>query len=221
MPTYEARITTDRAQRYLEQLCSHLGQMQHLRHLPASGHGGAGVPRVVQVERAPGSAVIRFADGAWMLEAGPDALMLRVEADDAAALERLTTAISTRIAKIGRRDGLRVAWHSAEDRDARDHPDDVGALERGQRAGGRWWRRIGWIAVVGFAAVIHLGLIGSLLGSGRWKDVAADVIVALIVVKLVLIALHTRLGRRVGHGTGPRAHHGAPDRERHGASSGR
>lgn len=115
MPQCEARIGTDRAQRYLDQLCSHLGQMQHMRHRPASGHRGAGMPRLEQVEQGPGSAVIRFADGAWMLEASPEALALRVEADDPAALERLTNAIAARIAKIGRRDNLAVEWHCPED----------------------------------------------------------------------------------------------------------
>lgn len=144
MHTCEARIATDRAQRYLDQLCGHLGQMQHMRHLPSSGHGGAGVPRVEQVEQAPGSAVIRFTDGAWMLEASADALVLRVEAEDPAALERLTNAISARIAKIGRRDGLTVDWHCPDD------PGGPGGPDRGQApantpapARRRWWRRIG------------------------------------------------------------------------------
>jgi hypothetical protein len=212
MPTCEARIATDRAQRYLDQLCSHLGQMQHMRHLPASGHGGAGVPRVEHIEQTSGSALIRFADGAWTLEANQDALLLRVEADSPAALERLKTAIAARIAKIGRRDDLTVAWHCSEEPGPDDGPNGAGTgtVEQGRRTGGRRWRRLGWFAALGLAAAIHLGLIGSLLGSGRWKDVTADVIITLVAVKLILLALHTRFGRGAGHTAGPRAHHGGP-----------
>jgi hypothetical protein len=115
MPSAEARIRTERGARYLEQLCSHLSAMAHIRHLPGSARGGAGVPRVENVEQSGNRAVIRFADGSWELQAHQDALVLRVEADDAAALERLKAAIAARIAKIGRRDGLAVAWSSPAD----------------------------------------------------------------------------------------------------------
>lgn len=96
----EARIATDRAQRYLEQLCGHLGRMHHMSHAPSA--------RVEQTSDT--SAVVTFADGAWVLEAGPDALTLRIEADDPAALERLKDALGKRIATIGRRDNLSVEW---------------------------------------------------------------------------------------------------------------
>jgi len=198
----EARITTDRAERYLDQLCSHLGQMQHMRHLPKGGHGGAAVAKVEHVEQTPGRAEIHFADGSWTLRADPDALLLLVEADDPAALKRLTDAIAARITKIGRRDGLTVAWHEAGGQDS--HGESGGGDAEGPGSGPdrrRRWRRTGWLAVIGLAAAIHLGLIGSLLGSGRFKDATADAILALLAVKLVLVALHARFGRgRSSHG---------------------
>lgn len=201
MHSAEAHIATDRAERYLNQLCSHLGQMQHMRHLPKTGHGGTGVPRVERVEQAPGRAQVRFADGSWTLRADGDALLLRVEAEDPASLDRLKDAIAARITKIGRRDGLAVEWHDSEGQDAHDAPDRA-SHGRGRGPGGRrWWRRIGWFALIGLAAAIHLGLIGSLLGSGRFKDAAADAILGLIAVKLVVLALHIRFGRgRSSHG---------------------
>jgi hypothetical protein len=200
MPSAEARIPTDRAARYLEQLCSHLGAMGHMRHLPAGGHGGAGMPRVENIKENGNRAVIRFNDGSWALEAQEDALVLRVDAEEAAALERLKEAIAARITKIGRRDGLAVTWSSPADPDER-HGLAAGARVRFPRQGGgqRWWRRIGWFALAGLALAIHLGLIGSLLGGGRWKDAAADAIIALIAVKLILLALHARLGRGRSH----------------------
>jgi hypothetical protein len=114
MHSADAHIPTGRAERYLEQLCSHLGAMQRMRHLPAGGHGGAGMPRVENVEQAPGRAVIHFADGSWTLAATAEALALRVEAADPAALEKLKATIAARIEKIGRRDNLVVEWHEPD-----------------------------------------------------------------------------------------------------------
>jgi hypothetical protein len=204
MHTAQAHITTDRAERYLDQLCGHLGQMQHIRHMPKTGHGAAGMPKVEHVQQAPGHAEVRFADGSWTLRAAADSLMLRVEADDPAALERLKDAIATRIAKIGRRDGLTVAWHDAEGaegQEAHDEPDTGRGDGQGKTPGKRRrWQRAGWFAMIGLVVAIHLGLIGSLLGSGRWQDAAADAILALLAVKIVLVAFHTKLGR------GPSSH---------------
>jgi hypothetical protein len=197
MPSAEARIPTDRAARYLEQLCSHLGAMGHMPRLPAGGHGGAGMPRVENIEQNGNRAVIRFDDGSWALQAHEDALVLRVEAEEAAALERLKEAIAARITKIGRRDGLAVTWSSPADPDG---PAAGAEVRFPRRGGGRgWWRGIGWFALAGLALAIHLGLIGSLLGGGRWKDIAADALIALIAVKLILLALHARLGRGRPH----------------------
>jgi hypothetical protein len=155
MSSAEARIPTDRAARYLEQLCRHLGSMEHMRHVPASasGHGAAGMPRVESVEQSGNRAMVRFADGSWELTAHEDALVLRVEADEEAALEPLTVAIAARIAKIGRRDGLSVNWLSdgathegqgagpaAGDRTAR------GRAGRVTRIAGRAWSAGHWRA---------------------------------------------------------------------------
>jgi hypothetical protein len=196
MPRAEACVPTDRAARYLDQLCSHLDAMQHMRRLPAGGHARAGMPRVEYVAKKDGRAEIRFADGSWDLEAVDGALVLRVEADGAAALERLKAAIAARIEKVGRRDGLAVVWSSPESPHD-DHGNGAGGAGAAPRRPGRrpWRRRIGWFALAALAVAIHLGLIGALLGGGRWKDVAAETIIAVIAVKLVLLALHARPGR--------------------------
>lgn len=90
MLSSEGRIATDRAERYLEQLNGHLGHMHRLR----GGHGGHTLPKDENV----------------VMEAGPDALTVRVSAEDPAELERLKSAIAARIGTIGRRDELTVEW---------------------------------------------------------------------------------------------------------------
>jgi hypothetical protein len=141
MPGADARIPTDRAQRYLEQLCGHLGAMGHMRHMPARGHGGGGMPTVVGVERSADHAVIRFTDGSWEMEASGDALTLHVEADTAASLDTLAEAITARVTKIGRRDGLTVTWSSSvEPRDSRGAVSSPGTPAA--RPGAGWWRRL-------------------------------------------------------------------------------
>lgn len=117
MPTAEAHLATERASRYLVQLCRHLGQMtlmSHLAHRLPAGHGGGRTPPAVQdVDHTDTHAGISFADGRWTLDATADTLTLRVDADNDEALRRLQDAIATRIEKIGRRDGLRVDWRHA------------------------------------------------------------------------------------------------------------
>jgi len=110
MPSAEALVETDRAARYVEQLCSHLGAMRHMGHRSPIRHGSASVPRVDGVERDDKHAVIRFADGSCRLEARDDGLALHVEARDPGTLERLKGGIAARVAKIGRRDHLSVSW---------------------------------------------------------------------------------------------------------------
>ncbi|MGW0964766.1 DUF2218 domain-containing protein [Streptomyces sp. NPDC002516] len=115
MPTAVTRLATDRASRYLVQLCSHLRQMPHLSHrTPGGGHGEGGTrPEVRQVEFTDTHGTVRFSEGLWTLEATADALTLRVDAEDEDALRRLQDGIAARIEKIGRRGGLRVQWRQA------------------------------------------------------------------------------------------------------------
>jgi hypothetical protein len=72
------------------------------------------MPEVRGVERAGSVGTVRFAEGARTLTATPDALLLRVDALDERALARLRDGITARVEKIGRRDGLTVAWPPAE-----------------------------------------------------------------------------------------------------------
>jgi hypothetical protein len=130
MPITEARVPTTRADRYLAQLCEHLGRMQHEggpgagpadgptagppagQAGPSAGQGAGhgGPPPVRDVDRADDHARIEFDWGSFEFTASPDDLTLRVSADDPQAMARGQEMLQRRIETIGRRDQLTVTW---------------------------------------------------------------------------------------------------------------
>ncbi|MFD8740781.1 DUF2218 domain-containing protein [Streptomyces sp. NPDC059618] len=202
MPTAETRLTTDRASRYLVQLCRHLRQMPRIGHRPPGGGHGEGrtPPEVGHVEFTDTHGTVRFADGLWTLNATTDALTLRVDADDEEALRRLQDGIAARIEKIGRRDGLRVHWRPA----AAGEPPQAGADTQGRthEAGRRHGPRGTALAMAAGGALIiavHLGIGGAALAGAKWTDWAVTAVLVLVLAKLVLLGGHLLRGRAASH----------------------
>jgi hypothetical protein len=111
MLSEQTRVGTDRAGRYLAQLCEHLHQLTARpgMHGPAGRHDG-GPPDPRRVEWTADRGVIVFERATFTLTAAAHELTLRVEAEEAQDLERIKHALSERIEAIGRRDGLTVTW---------------------------------------------------------------------------------------------------------------
>jgi hypothetical protein len=112
--TAQTRITTDRAGRYLVQLCQHLNQISgHARHRGAShggaSHGGAR-PQIRHVEWSDSHGVIEFASGQCTLDATGDALTIDLAAADTDELREMQQTLAARLKTIGRRDNLVVTW---------------------------------------------------------------------------------------------------------------
>jgi uncharacterized protein len=111
MPTAQARIPTTQSQRYLTQLCDHLGHMRHGstgdHHRQPSGHGG---PAVQRVEHDGPYGEIVFDWGTCTLQALDDALLIRADAADEAKLKAAQAMFAHRIQTIGRREHLTVNW---------------------------------------------------------------------------------------------------------------
>ena len=107
-----ARVETDRAGRYLTQLCQHLSQLQSRHGLFL--HGRHRPPKVLHVEWSDTFGEMRFENGTCTLEAHEDALLLRVSAPDEASLRSLQQAITHRLATIGHRAGLNILWSSKD-----------------------------------------------------------------------------------------------------------
>lgn len=95
----EARVETDRAARYLVQLCRHLDELARVH------------PEMrVHAEWSDDRGVISFGWGSCTLRAEPGVLTLRAEAPDEENLHRLEHGIANRLEQVGRRDQLTVAW---------------------------------------------------------------------------------------------------------------
>jgi SAM-dependent methyltransferase len=109
-----ARVPTARAIRYLDQFCQHAQRVQRISHRPhhhtADPHSDADIDRQVTVRRDGNKATLDFGRARCTLDAQPDALTLRVEADDAEALHRIQTLLTADLARFGYRERLTVTW---------------------------------------------------------------------------------------------------------------
>jgi hypothetical protein len=106
VPSAQTRIPTDRAGRYLVQLCQHLNQISgHARHGDASGP-----PPIRHVEWSDSHGVIEFAFGQCTLDATGDTLTVNLAAGDSNDLRKMQQTLTARLKTIGRRDNLVVTW---------------------------------------------------------------------------------------------------------------
>ena len=122
MPTAEARVQTSRADRYLAQLCEHLGRLQHgppagRGRSPGASHGPAAAghaspPVVRHIEQDATRAQIEFDWGTCALAATSAELVVQVHADNPGELALGQWLLGGRIETIGRRDRLSVEWQA-------------------------------------------------------------------------------------------------------------
>lgn len=202
MPTAEAQIATDRASRYLMQLCSHLNRMSGVHHQTPAGHGaGHKPPKVEHVDHSDTYGTIRFTHGVCALRATADSLTLRLDAADGETLQRLQSGLAGRIEKIGRRDQLTVTWSQPGESESDMLPHEptgtTGAPDA--TAPGRRWRggktAKAALWVVG-AVVVALHLFGGAwLASVSWLKWGADAVLALVALALVVVGAHVVAGR--------------------------
>jgi hypothetical protein len=95
----EATVATDRASRYLVQLCRHVKlAAQHNPLMQAD------------VEWSDDRGLISFGWGQCTLRADPGVLTLRAEAPDQESLHQLEQRLGDRLEHVGRRDRLTVTW---------------------------------------------------------------------------------------------------------------
>ena len=115
MRASQATIATDRAGRYLIQLCRHSDQMRGPAFARTARHddGIAALPSP-RSEWSDADGIIEFGSGRCILHATNDALTIRAEAGDEQQLARIQEGIARSLERMGRRDELRVAWEPVE-----------------------------------------------------------------------------------------------------------
>lgn len=97
MPTSEGVTDTQRAPRYLAQLCKHMTNRGFHVETGDEGYGFAD-----------------FGFGTCVLRAEPQRLVMNLATQDPLALERAQRALTRDIRRFGRRDGLTVTWSPTE-----------------------------------------------------------------------------------------------------------
>jgi hypothetical protein len=187
MFTAEVHVETNRAARYLDQLCRHVSRAsQHSGHRPNTGRGDHVLPEVQHVERTNTSGVITTGWGRCTVQATPEALILRVEAADVQALQRLQDRVAYRLETIGRPDGLKVDWQRSAE-----------AAVPQSGGGARKWRgratTVGLVVVGLLIVAVHLGLFGSALAVSLWTGWATNIFLVLVLLKVLSIAAHVVL----------------------------
>ncbi|MEU6789588.1 DUF2218 domain-containing protein [Nonomuraea angiospora] len=182
MPTAEARVATERAGRYLVQLCRHATQMSH--GFPGRGrHMGGERPKNIQAEWSETSGTITVDQGSCVLEATPEALTLRIEAADEDGLQRLQTLLTRNITRMGRRDSLTVDW-TRTDANAETAPAATATPRRGRHT------VLGLTLAAVLAVGVHVGLAAGVLAIPQWAGLGADVVLVALLVKAALVATH-------------------------------
>lgn len=204
MPILEAQIATERPSRYLVQLCEHataMGSLGHTARIPLHGGPARGDVRI-QAEWSDSLGTITFNPwGRCTMLADGKSLTVRIDASDEDGLRQIQQVITRNVGRFGRRDGLTVAWRRP-DRPAGVNPDRPSGDPPVSRSGwavARWIRTnaqmiILAVVVLGVVAA-HLGLAGAVVADSRWTGLVANVVVAIVLLKVVLVVL-VRVGLR-------------------------
>ena len=191
MPILQAQIQTERASRYLVQFCKHAAAMGRGGHT-ARMHLHAPMARgevQVAAEWSDTSGTVTFTPwGQCALSASNSTLTLRIDAADEDGATEIRDVITRDFARFTRRDPVTVTWQLSEAPGAAPfRPTD--ALTPKPRRGFR--RPHLQTILLTLAAVlviaVHIGLAGAVVAQSRWTDIAANVVAALVVVKIAVI----------------------------------
>jgi hypothetical protein len=187
MLTAVARLETDRAARYLDQLCRHVSQMGRPGGHRPPGRGGHAPPEVQHVEWTDTHGTIDVGWGRCTVEATSDVLSLRLESADEEGLQRLQAAVAHRLETIGRRESLKVDWQ----RPVMPAPELTTRKRRGRVT------TIALVAVGVLIVAVHLGLAGTALATSAWTAWATNIFLVVVLLKILIVAGHVVLGRVV------------------------
>ena len=199
MPTADTQIPTERASRYLTQLCRHLNQMSRMRHRLLTRPDSQPPPTVDRVDWSDASGTIRFSQATCTLSATADTLTVRIDADDEDTLLRLQDGVARRLETIGRRVHLTVRSRRSDSTPglppdaatATAAPTDPSRAPRSRRVG----RTLALAGVAALAIIVHVGLLGGTLAASPWASWGTNIVLAIILLKVITVGIHVVLGR--------------------------
>jgi hypothetical protein len=204
MLTAQTRITTDRASRYLVQLCRHVtaiasGTHPFIHRMPT-------VPDAqIRAEWCSTRGTITFTPwGRCTLVADADTLTVRIEAEDADRLRQIQDILTDQLGRFDHPDTPAITWlptcTPAASTPVQTCPNTTGPTT-GQSLGPK--PHIGHPAVAAalapvLALVFHLVAGGVPTAGPGWTGTGSIVGVALLLMKIALVTVRTRiLHRRV------------------------
>jgi hypothetical protein len=209
MPILQAQIPTERASRYLVQFCKHAAAMgRRGGHTPRM-RLHAPIAREVQVaaEWSDTSGTVTFTPwGRCTLTAHNGALTLRIDATDEDAAARIRDIITRDFERFSHRDPVTVTWHRSDTPGAAPFRPTDALKSRPWRGFPRPSRQAILLALAVVLAIgLHVGLAGTVVARSRWTGIAVNVIAALVVVKIALVAwAHFGVRRSRATTTAPR-----------------
>lgn len=200
MPSSQAQVQTDRASRYLVQLCKHASAMGGGGHGPRVHLQGSMARRDVQVaaDWSDTSGTVTFTPwGRCVLAADAGTLTLRIDAADEDGLSQIRDIITRDLQRFSTRNPLTVTWQQAETPGTAPIPSAIAVTPKRARALRRSRLQILLLALgMVLVIAIHVGLAGRVVADFRWTGIASNVLAAAIVVKLALIAWARHRSRR-------------------------
>jgi hypothetical protein len=192
MPILHAQIQTERASRYLVQFCKHAAAMGDGGHTPRMHLHASMARREVQVtaEWSDTGGTVTFTPwGQCTLAADTGTLTLRIDAPDDDGLTQIRDVIDRDLERFSRRDPLTVTWQRSETPGAAPFPPTSAVTPQPRRGLPRPHRQTILLALAVVLAIgLHVGLAGAVVAQSRWTGVAINVLAALVVLKITLIA---------------------------------
>ena len=192
MPILHAQVQTERASRYLVQFCKHAAAMGGGGHSPRMHLHAPMARREVQVtaEWSDTSGTVTFTPwGQCTLTADAGTLTLRIDAADEDGLAQIRDVLDRDLQRFSRRDPLAVTWQRPETPGAAPFPPTGEVTPKPRPSFPRsHLQTILLVLAVVLVIGLHVGLAGAVVARSRWTGVAINAVVALVVLKIALIA---------------------------------
>lgn len=193
MPILQAQIQTERASRYLVQFCKHaaaLGGGSHTSRMHLHRPMARGEVQVT-AEWSDTSGMVTFTPwGQVTLAADNGILTLRIDAADEHGLAQIRDVITRNFERFSRRNPVTVTWQRSENPGSPPVRYSHGMTATPRRGLPRTNLYTVLLALAVVLVIgLHAGLAGAVVAHSPWTRVATNIVIALVLLKIALIAL--------------------------------